>query len=180
MAGISATAPSHRDTHSSGDKRRERCALMMENRAVSGAERPGLTVESASLAPIVLQIAVGSPNGDLVYEGGEVVIVLDQTPPPRSRLLGGLCADASCDGILSARGEKILVSRFVSARQHRGQGICVQLGGQAHFPICLRKCSHQSISLPASAAYETQGRFCRNGSTELLRFQSTPEFAAAN
>ncbi len=36
---------------------------MTENRAVSGAERPGLTVESASPAPIVLQIAVGSPNG---------------------------------------------------------------------------------------------------------------------
>ena len=36
---------------------------MTENRAVSGPERPGLTVESASPAPIVLQIAVGSPNG---------------------------------------------------------------------------------------------------------------------
>jgi hypothetical protein len=46
------------DDHARGEKRRKRCALLTKNGAVSGPERPRLTVEAASPTPIAFQIVL--------------------------------------------------------------------------------------------------------------------------
>jgi hypothetical protein len=96
--------------------RQTRC---VKSREITFLVRPAVLEDEAK----VLHLRPGRPAKGLRLfrprvrrRRGGWVFVLDQTPPARNRPLGGLCADALCDGILSARGEKILISRVVSTR----------------------------------------------------------------